>query len=436
MAELASMLDRSLLKLKSVNFSIATQAEVRSIGFEIMTLRSNAISAGLINPAGPKAPIINSTLAKYAEIPTSISGYIQPPLPTDTNQLAKDNELFGPIITYVGMALTDFCNNVIYNIIEDNIKFTDKVKIDGIRRLLLTYINFLNNVPSKFLFPGSILDPNFREISLRLSNVLSQRLGVMILPPGSMTWPNLGGLCGAIGSSPDPAVRRTPSGVMIEIAHAIRLPVLAIIAAKDFNKYNNEANINALKSIPDLLQNFVTLSRDPVCAAYLTNFSTSIIPIPEVTRTLFVNLNASNFSASLSQLNTGIMNYLSVLVLAQIPHWLCTFISWIGIRIVGRSFSNPDQLNQLVAKTVLVLKGYFDILNVIINIFQVSIQNDPAGLRIAEHINNVTTKNGFKVNLVPVVRGGKMYKRKRSRKQAQRRRRRVVHSKRLSRRSR
>jgi hypothetical protein len=246
-------------------------------------------------------------------------------------------------------------------------------------------------------------------------------MGVVIIPPGSITPANIGVLCGGAGTSPDTSLRKTQGTVVGEVAVSIRLSLAAIVTAKTFDKYNTPANIAALKEIPELLKKVATLSTDPMCVQYLTNFSTNLIPIAEPTNSLFTRLTSANFTASLSQQTTGIANYLITQVLTQLPHWLGTFMGWLGTRMIGRSFQTMDQIHQLTAKIVLVVKAYVDVLNKITTIFKISIQNDPAGLRVALMFNDIAVKNGFKVNLIPDAQGGKRYKHKRSRKHRRRR---------------
>jgi hypothetical protein len=119
--DLASMLNRAFTQLTSATFSRVPQGQVQSLGRDITTIRANALVGGLIDPKGPNAASINSALATYAQIPATISGYTQPPVITDTTELANDNKLFRPVILYLSTALTDLCNTVIYNIIEDKI---------------------------------------------------------------------------------------------------------------------------------------------------------------------------------------------------------------------------------------------------------------------------------------------------------------------------
>ena len=421
LSDLMSMLQKSLAQLTSAVFSTATQADVRSLGTDIATLQKNALAPGVIEPKGPNAALITTTLAKYKVIPTSISGYAQQPVVTDTTQLAKDNAVFGPIVTYLDMTLTDFCNNVIYAAIQDNLTVTDAAKINAIKSLILSYVTFLNNVPTKLLFPGTILNPNFGEIASRLSKVLTAKMGVVIIPPGSMTYQNINVICSGAGANPDTTQRKTSGTVIVEVAVSVRLSLTAIASANAFDKYNTPKNIALLKQIPELLQKLVSLSTDPVCVQYLTNFSATVIPIAEPTNSLFGSLTSSNFSATLSQKTTGIMNYIITQLLSQLPNSLSIFMGWLGTRITGRSFATMDQIYQLTAKVVLVLKAYVDILNLIINVFQVSIQNDAPAVRIVNTFNNLTQKNGFKVNLVPAAQGGKRYRHKRSRKHRRRR---------------
>jgi len=421
LSDLALMMGQSLARITSVAFCKATQGDVRSLGTDITSLRTNTIAPGVINTAGPNAALITSTAAKYAQIPTSVSAYVPPPTPTDSQELAAEHPVLGTIIEYLSIALTDFCSTVIYNVIEDNIALTDPAKINLIRRLVLSYVTFLNNIPTKLMFSGSILDPNFPEVSSRLSSILSAKMGVIIIPPGSITHGNIGVLCGGVPASPDTSLRKTQGTIVQEVAVSIRLSLAAIVTAKTFDKYNTPANIAALKEIPELLKKVATLSTDPMCVQYLTNFSTTLIPIAEPTNSLFTNLNSANFTASLSQQTTGIMNYLVTQVLTQLPSWLGTFMAWLGTRMIGRSFQTMDQIYQLTGKIALVVKAYTDVLNKITSIFKISIQNDPAGLRIANIFNDITVKNGFKLNLVPDAQGGKRYKHKRSRKHRRRR---------------
>jgi hypothetical protein len=434
LSDLVSMLTRSFSQLTTDAFSKATQADVRSFGSDIKTLRANTVAAGVINTAGPNAAVINSTVAKYAEIPPIISAYVPPPAPANKGELAKDNTALAPVISYLSTALSDFCNIILYNIIRDNAGLTDETKKNAIKKLVLSYVDnnsFLSNITRKIPFPGSILDPNFAEISSRLSSILSDKMGVTIVPPGSISYLNIGTICGAAGSHPDTTLRRTHGTIIQEIAVSVRLSLDAIVKANNFTKYNTPANIASLRQIPEMLEKLVKLSIDPMCVQYLTNFSSSVIPIAEPTRGFFANLNSSTFSASLSQKPAGIMNYLITQVLTQLPSWMATFMAWLNGRLHQRGFQTMDQVHRLTAKVVLVVKAYVDILNTIIAVFEVSIQNDPAGLRVANMFNEITLKSGFKLDLVPAAKGGKRYKHKRSRKY---RRRRTTRSKRRSRR--
>jgi hypothetical protein len=421
LSDLALMMGNSLRRITTLAFSRLRQDDVRSLGNDIATLRTNTIAPGVINATGPNAALITSTVAKYAQIPTALSAFVTPPAPTDSQELAADNPVLGSVLEALSTALTDFCSTVIYNVIEDNIAVTDPARINLIRRLVLSYVDFLNNIPTRLMFSGSIMDPNFAEVSSRLSSILSTKMGVAITPPGSITPANIGVLCGGAGASPDASLRKTQGTVIGEVAVSIRLSLAAIVTAKTFDKYNTPANIAALKEIPEMLKNVATLSTDPMCVQYLTNFSTSLIPIAEPTNSLFTNLNSANFTASLSQPTTGIANYLITIVLGHLPHWLGTFMGWLGTRMIGRSFQTMAQIHQLTAKIVLVVKAYVFVLNRIISIFQISIQNDAAGLRVALMLNDITEKNGFSVNLFPTAQGGKRNKHKRSRKHRRRR---------------
>lgn len=434
LGDLTTLIQSCLPKLTSAIFSTIPQNEIRSLGSEIMTMRTNTLAQSVINTSGAKSSDIRRLVEKYNTIPPNISGYVQPPVSTNTEQLAKDNPLFGPIIMYVDTALGDFGNTILFDVIQDNIATKLATRIEAIVRLLRSYLAFLSSVPSRLSFPGSILDANFSEISSRLSANLSKTLGTVFVPPGSVTFQNIGFLCGGAGTHPDATLRKTSGTVLMEVAVSIRLSLAAIVTANRVGQFNTPANIASLRTIPTLLQNFVTASIDPFCLRYLPNMSGTIVPIAQATQTLFSTLNSSNFSAHLSQANTGIMNYIITQLLNHIPHSLSIYMGWLGTRMIGRSFQSMDQIFELTAKIVVVLKEYTNILNVIINVFRVRIQDDPAGLRVALNFNNITLKNGFSVLLTPVIRGGKLYKHKRSRKH--RRRRRIVRSsKRHSRRS-
>ncbi len=386
-------------------FSSAARADIVSLGKAVTDVRAKALVAGVINASGPNASKINATLAKYATIPSILSGYQQPAVIADKAPLAKDNVLFGPIIEYLDKALDEFCNGVLFLIIKDNIDGTDAGKIDAIKNLILSFLTFINEVPTKIKIPSSLLDSNFGETSSRLSDVLSKKLGVTIVPPNGITYQELSPI----------------ADVLDKTAVAVRASLTAIVTAKAFDKHKSQNNITLIKTIPFLLEKLALLSDDPFALKYLPKFSADVHPIPEPTNSLFTNLTLQNFSTSLSQPNTGIVNYFITSTLSKVSNGVKTQLVTMGSRVHGRAFQTFEQIHLLSAKLVLTIRAYVTILNTIINTFKIRLQDNPAGLTAATAFNAISTKSGFVINLVPMVSGGK--RKRRSRKPRQRGRR-------------
>ena len=417
LSDLASMIRFPLSSIKSARFSTAVQADVRYLGTRIADVRTKAVVAGVINTAGPNAAKINSTLAKYATIPTILSGYIQPTVITNESEFARDNIIFGPIIAYLAAAVDDFCIDIIYLIIQDNITSTDATKINNIKNLVVSFVAFVSDLPVRINIPTNLLDPNFIEIASRITDVFSRKLGVTITPPNSIGYQDFLVLC-CKWPWPNTEVTSRPlltASLINELASSVKLPLVAIANAKAFDTYNTPKNITLLKSIPSLLQALSVASAEPFAIRYIENHSASIFPVPAATNTLFTNLTKDNFTASLSQTSTGIMNYIIQTIVSSI--FYAKAQKQVS-DVINVKFSPAQAQMDTLAKVILMLKEHVKLINTIINIFQIKLADDPVSLRLANIFNNVTMKNKFSINTVPVASGGK----RRSKKRRQRRR--------------
>ena len=127
------------------------------------------------------------------------------------------------------------------------------------------------------------------------------------------------------------------------------------------------------------------------------------------------NLTKDNFTASLSQTSTGIMNYIIQTIVSSI--FYAKAQKQVS-DVINVKFSPAQAQMDTLAKVILMLKEHVKLINTIINIFQIKLADDPVSLRLANIFNNVTMKNKFSINTVPVASGGK----RRSKKRRQRRR--------------
>lgn len=407
LSDLVSMLRTSLMALTSATFSAATQGDIVSLGPSITAVRTNSLVAGVINTAGPNAPKINTALAKYAVIPTFLSGYKQPTLITDQVELAKNNRIFGPIITYLDTCLDEFCNTVVFFIIKDNMNTTNATTIDGIKKVIVSFLAFINNVPTKIKIPETMLHPNFGETSSRLADILSRKLGVSVVQPNSITWKEISPLA-------DASINHA--------AKAIRTFLSAIVTAKTIDKYNSPKNVLLIKSIPSLIEEVATLSDDPLSLNYLPKFSTMVVPIPEDTRSLFTSLTTKNYSTNVSQLPAGIMNYLITSTLGTLSTRLVTYLAALEGRVIFRGFSSFDLVDLVTANCIATFKPYIKILNTIINIFQIKLKDDPVIIIKVRFFNNISKKNKFMLNEMPTASGGKRTGRSKTRRRTLKRR--------------
>ena len=395
------MLRTSLMGVSSATFSVATQANIVSLGPSSLAVRTNSLVAGIINTGGPNAPKINTALAKYATIPTFLSGYKQPTVITDQGELAKNNLIFGPIIAYLDICLDDFCNTVIFFIIKDNMNTTNATTIDGIKNVIVSFLTFINNVPAKIQMPPSMLHPNFGETSSRLTDILSTKMGVTVVQPNSITWKEISPLADAS---------------INHVAKAIRTFLSAIVTAKKIDKYNTPNNVLLIKSIPSLIEEVARLSDDPLSLKYLPKFSTTVYPIPEPTLSLFTSLTTKNYSTNVSQVPEGIMNYLITSTLGTLSSGLVRYLAALEAKVIFRGFSSFDLVDLVAANCIATFKPYIKILNTIINIFQIKLKDDPVIILRVRFFNDISKKNKFMLNEIPAVSGGKRTGRSKSRR--------------------
>lgn len=428
--DLVSILVEGMASLPASRMNTAPATNITALVNDIKTIVTNALKPGVINTTGPNVAEIRRILAKYATpmIPVYMTNYTVPTPPTADSVpplLAKNNPVFGPVIEYLTTTVNDMLMFVILPIIKDNAGLTDTTKITAIRTLILSFIAFVNNIPDKLKLPGTLLDPNFGEIGIKLSNAITSTLGVVVQPPGSITYQDISSLGTTFPASTNPAIRKTPSSMFIESFNSVKLSLTAIVTSNSVNRYNTPKNIALIKSIPESLKNLASVSSDEFLLKYLVDMSTLIFPVPEPTNSLFTNLNSGNFTASLSQATTGIIPFFCNRVLTDIPNnMMPKLFGWLSARITGRSFQTMDQIYLLVVKVVNVIKGHMAIVNTLINIFQVNISNDVAVQRHVEGLNDILLKSGFQINTKPSASGGRRKKRsvKRRKGKAARRR--------------
>jgi hypothetical protein len=191
-------------------------------------------------------------------------------------------------------------------------------------------------------------------------------------------------------------------------------------STKTIDKYKNAKNIALIKSIPSLIESIAKLSDDPFALNYLPKFSTTIVPIPEATLSLFKGLTLDNYSTNLSQMPAGIMNYLITSTLNTLSGGMFRYLTTLQGKVIHRAFQTFDQVNLVAAKCVVVLKVYIRLLNIIINIFQIRLADNPENLKYTKPFNDISKKNGFMVNEIPTASGGK--RKRRSTKSGRRRR--------------
>lgn len=417
LSDLTYMLRNSLSKLTSAAMATAAQGDVRGLAGEITTIRTNALVAGVINTTGPNVNKIKDTLAIYATVSGSLSGYVAPtaaaPFPTTgVDELAKDNVKYAPVITYLDTALDNLCMNVIYLIIKDNITSTNATQIAAIKTLLLSFLTLINDTSTRLKISGNIMDPNFAETAERLSTVLAKKIGAVITAPGSMTYLDVDNVIKPLPASTDTTLRATPGNLFLEVSKSVSLSLTKILTAKSFDKYNTPKNITLIQSLPNLLKVLGKQAADPFTLRWLPDISGYIFPIPEPTKSLINNLNKSNFSTSLSQTPTvGILNYLITPVFTTMTGKINEYIGTIYPRRAGRAFVSMDEVYQVAANVVQLLKQYVEIMNIIINVFQIRIIDDIAVRRHLDALNNIITMSKFKINGAPVAYGGKRKKR-------------------------
>jgi len=437
LSDLTGMLRQSILKVPTWRLSTATLAEVKWPSGLFNGIRNQIMSPVIINAAGPNVGLINSTLAKYAAIPPAISDFVQvaTPIPmplTGPVELAKDNELYAPIMANVDSGLTDI-TNVFFNIIQDNISTTSTTIPINIKNVLMSYINSIDNIIAVLKIPGSLYDTNIPEVANRVAMALTPIVGISAwgtkpFPPARMPNGDLFIMSSSLPAVTDviPAPRATPGLILAECINSISISLRAITAANSYTSYNTPKTITLLQSIPALIESFYPIVSDPTFRVYYTFQNVPIanlLPInfpevfPDPLKTVFSSLNESNFATSMAG-PTGIIQFL-ITYFTNIPYPLLLAVQRLAVLGVSRSFQSADQAYRLGSQLTNVIKVFIKGLNIITAAFNIRLKDDTAVVRFVTLVNDCTLKSGFSLNLVPITTGGK--RKKRSRKPISRR---------------
>ena len=233
---------------------------------------------------------------------------------------------------------------------------------------------------------------------------------------------------GALSALPRP----TPNAVSVESANSINTSLNALVATKGIGALKSQKAIVAIKSIPEIFNSManyilgnnaflVTIGNQ---GSYVAGYLAPIYPIPRDLMKLFTGLTLTNFEASLTQPNTGI-----------IPVLVSKYTSDVALNLIQKIVSKANSTLGSEAQKTLggsiltkIYGFYIMFLNKIITAFKIDLSNDIA---INPHItllNKVLGKQSITLlTVAPRLGGGRRrYKKCLTRKRQKRGRRHIT----------